>query len=84
MQTVMVHASRPYPVHIGAGLLDRCGALAADLTAPRRCLVVSDSTVAPLYGQQALDALERVGFAASLWTFPAGCLLYTSPSPRDA
>jgi len=72
MQTVMVHASRPYPVHIGAGLLDRCGALAADLTAPRRCLVVSDSTVAPLYGQQALDALERVGFAASLWTFPAG------------
>lgn len=72
METVMVHASRPYPVHIGAGLLDRCGELTAPLTGPRRCLVVSETTVAPLYGRRALEALERAGFTASLWTFPAG------------
>ncbi len=68
----MVHASRTYPVHIGEGLLDRCGELIAPLTGSRRCLVVSDSTVAPLYGRQVLEALGGAGFTVSLWTFPVG------------
>ena len=29
METVTVAASRVYPVHIGGGLLDRCGELTA-------------------------------------------------------
>ncbi len=72
METVMVHASKAYPVHIGGRLLDCCGELIAPLTSARRCLVVSDSTVAPLYAQRVLDGLGQAGFSASLWAFPAG------------
>ena len=72
METVTVAASRVYPVHIGGGLLDRCGELTAAATAAGRCLVVSDDTVAPLYGARVLASLEAAGLQASLYTFPAG------------
>ena len=72
METVTVAASRVYPVHIGGGLLDRCGELTAAATAAGRCLVVSDDTVAPLYGARVLASLEAAGLRASLYTFPAG------------
>ena len=52
METVMVNASSAYPVHIGGGLLDRCGGLLAAVTSSRRCAVVTDSTVGPLYAGQ--------------------------------
>ena len=45
METVMVNASRAYPVHIGGGLLDQCGGLIAQATRSRRCAVVTDSVV---------------------------------------
>ena len=61
METVTVAASRVYPVHIGGGLLDRCGELTAAATAAGRCLVVSDDTVAPLYGARVLASLEAAG-----------------------
>ena len=72
MHTVTVSASRPYAVHIGGGLLDRAGELLAGATKSRRCVVVTDSTVGPLYGDRVLAALERAGFAPLLFTFPAG------------
>ena len=72
MHTVTVSASRPYAVHIGGGLLDRAGELLAGATKSRRCAVVTDSAVGPLYGDRVLAALERAGFAPLLFTFPAG------------
>ena len=72
METVQVSASRPYPVHIGTGLLEECGSLIAPVLAPGRCAVVSDSTVAPLYAQRVLDSLRASGFDPFLITFPAG------------
>ena len=44
----------PYPIHIGSGLLRADGPL-ADLLAGQRVLIVSNATVAPLYG----DAVRR-------------------------
>ena len=55
MHTVTVSASRPYAVHIGGGLLDRAGELLAGATKSRRCAVVTDSAVGPLYGDRVLD-----------------------------
>ena len=72
MHTVTVSASRPYAVHIGGGLLDRAGELLAGATKSRRCAVVTDSAVGPLYGDRVLAALERAGFAPLRFTFPAG------------
>ena len=61
MQTVMVNASASYPVHIGEGLLDRAGELIADITKSRRCAIVTDSSVGPLYGGRVRDSLEKAG-----------------------
>lgn len=72
MQTITVHASTAYPVHIGRGLLDRSGELIASVTGARQCALVTDSTVAPLYAQRVLTSLESRGIRAKLCVFPAG------------
>ena len=72
MQTITVKASRTYQVHIGTGLLDRAGELSAPLFSGRRAVIVSDSNVWPLYGARVLSSLERAGFQAEPFVFPAG------------
>ena len=72
MQTIMVNASSTYPVHIGGGLLDRAGELIAEATPSRRCAVVTDSTVGPLYAGRVCRSLEASGFTPLVYTFPAG------------
>ena len=59
METVMVQASTPYPVYIGGGLLDRGGELISRHTAARRCAVITDDTVCPLYGPRLGRALDH-------------------------
>lgn len=63
----------PYEAVVGAGALDLCGE-AARAAAPRarKCAVVSDSNVAPLYYAETKNALEAAGFEAPLFAFPAG------------
>ncbi|MDE7243451.1 MAG: 3-dehydroquinate synthase [Oscillospiraceae bacterium] len=72
MISVQVNASSAYPVHIGAGLLDQTGGLAAQAVKSRRCAVVTDSTVGPLYAGRVCASLEKAGFSTLLYTFPAG------------
>ena len=72
MTTVTVRASRPYEVTIGRGLLDTVGRQAAGQWKGRSAAVVSDSTVAPLYLNRVKDSLERAGFQAHSFVFPAG------------
>ncbi|MDF2446326.1 MAG: 3-dehydroquinate synthase [Moraxellaceae bacterium] len=57
MQTLHVSlGERSYPIHIGSGLLSRPELLAASLKG-RQVLVVSNSTVAPLYMDRLLSLL---------------------------
>lgn len=63
---------RTYRIQIGTGLLDRLGRECARLRLGRRCAVVSDANVAPLYAARVLAALEGAGFEPFLITFPAG------------
>ena len=72
MRTVHINASTPYDVLIGAGLVDRCGELAAKALAPCRCLLVTDDNVDELYGDRALISLRYAGFEAEKHVFPAG------------
>jgi 3-dehydroquinate synthase len=72
MQTVRVAlAERGYPIHIGAGLLDR-----ADLLAPllpqRRVALVTNETVAPLYLDRFARALAGAGVASVPVVIPDG------------
>ncbi len=72
MQTVRVAlAERAYPIHIGAGLLER-----ADLLVPllpqRRVALVTNHTVAPLYLDRVARALEAAGVASARVVVPDG------------
>ncbi len=63
---------RSYDIQIGTGLLARVGAQCARLGLGSRCAIISDTNVAPRYGNTTLKALARAGFAAELITLPAG------------
>ena len=72
MDTVFIKTSQPYAVHIGAGLIAHSGELAAAVTDARRCALVTDSHVAPLYAQSVISSLENAGFTVHLYELPAG------------
>ncbi len=57
----------PVPYHLGAGVLARVDEVVAPLLAGRRCFVVSDQNVAPLYARGVAARL-----AAPLLELPAG------------
>ena len=72
MQTVRVAlAERAYPIHIGAGLLER-----ADLLVPllpqRRVALVTNHTVAPLYLDRVARSLEAAGIGSVRIVVPDG------------
>ncbi len=62
-----------HEVHVGAGLLDNLGALAARARLrPGRAALVTDSNVAKLYAPRAIDSLGRAGFAPEVIEVAAG------------
>ncbi len=63
---------RAYQAHVGPGLLDLLGDKLAPLGLRKRCVVITDSTVGPLYGKRALTSLDTAGYKATLLTVPAG------------
>ena len=64
---------RGYDILIERGLLAQAGErIRAVLPRAAKVAVVSDSTVAPLYGRSVLDSLARAGYEAALFTVPAG------------
>lgn len=72
MKTVTVRASKTYDIHIGPGLLSTLGQQAKALGKARKVCIVSESTVWPLYGTAAVEALLGAGFEVVSFTFPAG------------
>ncbi|MCL2299198.1 MAG: 3-dehydroquinate synthase [Firmicutes bacterium] len=64
---------RAYDMHIGAGLLEKSGALIAETLRPTRVLLVTDSNVAKYqHCSSAVQSLEAQGIACNTFTFPAG------------
>jgi len=71
MITINIEASRSYPIHIGASLLDK---FTDHLTVFPKCskiCLVSDSTVYPLYGDFLLSTLRRQ-YEVSTFVFESG------------
>jgi 3-dehydroquinate synthase len=61
MQTLSVAlGERTYPIHVGAGLLDRAD-LIAPFLAQRKVAVITNPTVAPLYLERVAGVLAREG-----------------------
>ena len=71
-KTIHVTASRDYDVLIGNGLLKDAGTLIAEVKAPCKAAVISDSNVAPLYAETVCDSLEAAGFTTCTFVFSAG------------
>jgi 3-dehydroquinate synthase len=70
---VSVGLSRaPYKVHIGAGAISSCGKLISRILKPSRCVVVTDSNVAPLYAEAVEISLAHAGFQPVRVPVPAG------------
>jgi len=79
---------RAYDVHIGAGLLEKAGALIAETLRPTRVLLVADSNVAEYpYINSVKQSVEAQGVACCVFVFPAGEAsksLYTYEKILDA
>ena len=72
MQTLTVDlGDRSYPIHIGPGLLDRAELVVPHL-AQKRAMVVTNTTIAPLYLARLTAALEGAGVAVAHVVLPDG------------
>ncbi len=73
MQPVNVPlGARSYAIHIGKGHLARVGRECRKLALGRRCAVISDRNVAPIYSPAVLQSLRAAGFEPHLIVVPAG------------
>lgn len=72
MKSVRVPASKEYEVIIGSGIISTLGEKCVSLLGKRRCVVITDSNVAPLWLDKAVDSLEKSGIDVITYTFPAG------------
>ncbi len=72
MKTVEVNASRRYFIHIEEGLLSSVGAYCAKVLHGAKILLLTDTTVGPLYGNRVRVSLEESGFRVAEYTVPAG------------
>jgi 3-dehydroquinate synthase len=61
-----------YDVLVRAGGLDRLGEMLKERSLGGPVALVSDSNVAPLYGEQVLKSLRQAGYETRLLTIPAG------------
>ena len=61
-----------YSVHVGEGLLERLGELAAGALPAKRYAIIADERVGRLYGEAARASLATAGLEARLFTFPPG------------
>ncbi|MCS7337529.1 MAG: 3-dehydroquinate synthase [Verrucomicrobiae bacterium] len=63
---------RSYRILIGRGLLDQLGHECVKLGLGKRCAVISDQNVAPIYADTAQTSLRAAGFEPVLVVVPAG------------
>jgi 3-dehydroquinate synthase len=64
--------ARSYDVLIGYGLLSRTGSYAAELLGRKKCVIVTDSNVGPLYAETVRQSLWEAGIATTVITVNAG------------
>lgn len=68
-----VNTSKPYSILIERGCLSQIGVRARGLFKPgSKAMIISDTNVFPLYGEQIKRSLADSGFVCSDYSFPAG------------
>ena len=64
--------ARSYPITIESGLLDRAGSLIAQCTPRTAAVIITNTTVGPLYGRRLEQSLDRAGIHTHCITLPDG------------
>lgn len=72
MPLIHIATEKPYDVHIERGAMQRAGELISGVHRPCRTVLVTDSTVAPLYADTVQKSLENAGFQVFTHIIPAG------------
>ncbi len=72
MEKIKVGTARQYEIHIEEGLLGRVAEECKAVLSSEKILLLTDSHVAPLYGDRVHEALAAAGFAVSDYVIPAG------------
>jgi 3-dehydroquinate synthase len=70
--TTVELGARSYPIHVGAGLLDRLDELVAWPAHARTAVIVTNGVVADRYGEVVQAAVERAGLAVRTVRVPDG------------
>jgi 3-dehydroquinate synthase len=65
-------AAHRYPALVASNLLERIGECVRKYLPRKTCAIISDSNVAPLFGDRVLRSLTSAGFQPTLITIPAG------------
>ncbi len=65
-------SKNPYDVIAGRSLLDGCGALVREVSYAKRCAIVTDSNVAPLYAEKVAESMRSSRFEVTTVVVPAG------------
>jgi 3-dehydroquinate synthase len=63
---------RSYVIKIGGGLLETIGRECGRAQLGKRCAIISDKKVAPLFGRTVKESLARAGFESEMVVVPAG------------
>ncbi len=75
MKTLTVHVKdQPYPIYIGEGLLEQLPDLLQQnqIGTDRKLMIISDSNLAPLYGEKLSNRLIQAGYTTGLAVIKAG------------
>jgi 3-dehydroquinate synthase len=65
-------AAHRYPALVGSGLLGQIGEYVRKYLPRKTCAIISDTNVAPLFGDRVKRSLESANFQPTLITIPAG------------
>lgn len=71
-KTIHVNTGRSYDIIVGRGIIDEAGTLALPVSKTKKAAVITDSTVAELYGKRFMQSLKSAGFDVVMHIFPAG------------
>ncbi|HEX9596143.1 MAG TPA: 3-dehydroquinate synthase family protein, partial [Anaerolineales bacterium] len=70
---IPVHlAHNPYEVIVGSDIVPRIGEFVSQIFTPRKCALVTDSNVEPLYAERVEASLLGAGFEVTRIVVPAG------------
>ena len=73
MRKISVATGRPYEIFIQRGILHTCGEIIRCVSSKsEKIMIISDSNVFPLYGEQVKNSLEKNGFSVYSHIFTAG------------